>query len=118
MNDPEKGRARTRSGDDLHVQIKNVKFYCAEPPDHSKACMLPTYRHRYQRFLTIMEDLGKDKGAWKTAVEMVSSEFIYDWVMINIYTIKHLNVSKKFDKILTMFKSIRDWPAKNRHQKT
>ena len=118
MNEPEKVRARTRSGEDLHVQIKNVKFYCAEPPDHSKACMLPTYRHLYQRFLTTKEDLGKEKGAWKTAVEMVSSEFIYDWVMMNVYTIKHLNVSKKFDKILTMFKSIRDWPAKNRHQKT
>ena len=118
MGDHSRDRGRTRSGQDLHVQIKDVKFYRSEPLDHSKPCMLPTYRHLYQRFMTIKEDLGSNVvGAWKTAVEMVASEFIFDWVMMNVYTIALQNVSRKFDKILTIFKSIRKWPAKNRGQK-
>ena len=113
MTDKDRDRARTRSGQYLDVQIKDVKFYRVEPLDHSKPCMLPTYRHLYQRFLTIKEDLGKDTGAWKTALQMVSSEFIYDWVMMNVYTITIKNVATKFDKILIQFQSIRKWPAKN-----
>ena len=111
-------KVRTRSGQDLNIQIKHVKFYRAEPLDHSKACMLPTYMHLYQRFFTIKADLGKEKGAWKTAVEIVTSEFIYDWVMMNVYTISHQAVFKKFDKILNNFKCIRDWPIKKRTQKS
>ena len=75
----DKERRRTRSGEDLHVAIKDVKFYRAEPLDHSKPNMLPSFKHLYQRFLTIKDDLGKQKGAWKTSMEMVASEFIYDW---------------------------------------
>ena len=118
MGDHSRDRGRTRSGQELHVQIKDVKFYRAEHLDHSKPCMLPTFRHLYQRFMTIKEDLGKEVGAWKTAVEMVASEFIYDWVMMNVYTIALQNVAKKFDKNLTSFKSIKDWPAKNKGQKS
>ena len=114
----DKERRRTRSGEDLNVVIKNVRFYRADPLDHSKPNMLPTFKHLYQRFLTIKEDMGKVKGAWKTCVEMVAAEFIYDWVMMNIYTIGYQNVCKKFDKILTDFKYLRDWPVIKRHQKS
>ena len=106
MNDKDRDRARTMSGQEQQVQIKNVKFYRVEPLDHSKPCMLPTYRHLYQRFLTIKEDMGKDTGAWKTALQMVSSEFIYDWVMMNVYTIKMSNVANKFEKILKQYRPL------------
>ena len=101
------------------MAIKDVKFYRAEPLDHNMLpSMLPSFKHLYQRFLTIKEDLGKQKGAWKTSVEMVASEFIYDWVMMNIYTITYQNVCKKFDKILLAFKYVKDWPVNKRNQKS
>ena len=94
-------RSRTRSGQDLNLQIKNVKFHKVEPLDLSKPQMLPTYKHLYQRFLTIKEDLGHGfSDSWGSAVKMVAYEFIFDRTMMNVYTIRYDNVYKKFDKIL------------------
>ena len=97
----EGSRSRTRSGQDLHVEIKGVKFYKAEPLEHTKPQMLPKYCHLYQRFLTIKEESPKKvSGLWNTLVQTVVSEFIYDWVMMNVYTISHQAVTKKLDIIL------------------
>ena len=116
MSDHE--RKRTRSGEHLNIEIKNVKFHRADPLDHSLPNKLPSYRHLYQRFLTIQQDLGREKGAWKDAVGMVASEFIYDWVMLNIYTISYKNVCKHFDRFFLDFKLVQKWPANKKHQKS
>ena len=114
MEAAESSRSRTRSGQDLQIQIKDVKFYKADPLDHTKPQMLPTYGHLYQRFLTVKAELGGVAGAWDSAVELVATEFIYDWVMMNIYTISTKSVIKKFDKLLKEFDYVKRWPVAKR----
>ena len=108
---------KTRSDLDVHIQIKDVKFYKSDLLDHSKSQMLPTYRHLYERFFTIKADQSNQEGSWKLAVQELASEFIFDWVMMNLYTVSFKSVCKKFDKLLRSFITVKDYPKAKKHCK-
>ena len=115
MNSEQK--RKTRSDLDLHVQIKDVKFFKSEVLDHRKPQMLPTYRHLYERFLTMKSKHTNMPGFGTFVIQSLASEFIFDWVMMNIYTITFKSVCKKFDKILKSFTTVKDYPESKKHCK-
>ena len=106
---------KTRSDLDVHIQIKDVKFYKTDLLDHSKSQMLPTYHHLYERILTIRADQSNQEGFWKLAVQELASEFICDRVKMNRYTISFNSVCKKFDKLLRSFITVKDYPKAKKH---
>ena len=90
MNDNERTKSRTRSGDILNTDIPDVVFQRADMLDHSKSQMLPSYRHLFERYLTLKDLKKSDRSVkWDWHVRELASEFIYEWVVMNVYCLAY-----------------------------